>query len=387
MPNRLWPRANRWWTRSCRRPPNAPTQRRLAAAMSTPAPAGEPSFSVSGRVLHRRPFEVFRRALEAQSPASRRKRLRGGSSDCPSPTPRMGRTSSRRICRCFSRRAWPRRAIASDEKEHEARIWRSGGPGLGPVPAGAVSSSRLRRGGGPLYGAKLVRDALGSAAGKPRKGPAPRVVGGLDAATKAATAAAVLKAMSLNQGSRAGGAPASATAPRSPTNPIRAPITCGDLRGAHRRGLCTTSGDTSESTPETRAGLPAHGIDMAADTSLRCRASRHDDLTKIALYLRRARARVNTSLEADFATVRGWLGAAGRQARAERALRMAGANEDSLVSRAQKLGRDPPRMGAGGAAPPSSPRPGASRPDRTLRAGRSCTATTGGPTRGLARSN
>jgi hypothetical protein len=64
----------------------------------------------------------------------------------------------------------------------------------------AVSSFAFVEAAGPLYGAKLVRDALGLNGGRRESGAPPRsTVEALDAGTKAETAATVLKAMSLTR--------------------------------------------------------------------------------------------------------------------------------------------------------------------------------------------
>jgi uncharacterized protein len=111
--------------------------------------------------------------------------------------------------------------------------------------------------------------------------PAPRFETGLDAAAKAATGAAVLKAMSLTTGHARLvlllGHGAQVT-----NNPHESAYHCGACGGqtgeVSARLLAELLND-----PETRAGLPAHGVEVPADTLFV--AGLHDTTTdSVTLY-------------------------------------------------------------------------------------------------------
>ena len=87
----------------------------------------------------------------------------------------------------------PARDQASRIAARTSRAW-------GRFRQAAVSSFAFVESMGPLYAAKLVRSALGGAAKNKPTAPAPQIVGGHSAQTKADTAAAVLRAMSLTTG-------------------------------------------------------------------------------------------------------------------------------------------------------------------------------------------
>jgi len=319
-------------------------QRRLAAAMSTPAPAGDRPFLQAAFCIDVR-SEVFRRALEAQSPGIETIGFAGffglplahtahGSDIVEAHLPVLltpGMTTTSHF---------------SDEKEHEARIGARAARAWGRFRQAAVSSFAFVEAAGPLYGAKLVRDALGLGGGKAAQGPAPRVVGGLDAATKAATAAAVLKAMSLTAGHGRVvlllGHGAQVT-----NNPHESAYHCGAC-GGHTGEVSARLLAMLLNDPETRARLPAQGIDLAPDTVFV--AGLHDTTTDEVTLYRDGLDPGDTSLEADLARVRRWLDAAGRQVRTERALRIAGANADGLASRAQNWAEIRPEWGLAGCA-------------------------------------
>jgi uncharacterized protein YbcC (UPF0753/DUF2309 family) len=165
----------------------------------------------------------------------------------------------------------------------------------------------------------------------------------MSAEAKADTGAAVLKAMSLTKGHGEivlllghGG--------NVTNNPHESAYHCGACGGytgeVSARLLAILLND-----PETRAGLPARGVEVAEDTLFV--AGLHDTTTDaITIYedgLPAARA-------GDIAKVRGWLAQAAKIARAERALRMPGASGESIPARAQNWAEIRPEWGLAGCA-------------------------------------
>ena len=191
----------------------------------------------------------------------------------------------------------------------------------------AVSSFAFVEAAGPAYGAKLVQDALGLGPKGLTPAPLPRIEGGLTADQKAQTAAAVLRAMSLTEGHARlvllVGHGAQVT-----NNPHESAYHCG--------ACCGQTGEVSArllavllNDPEARAGLPALGLMLPADTVFL--AGLHDTVTdEVTLY----RDTPVPDHATDVAQVAAWLAAAGKTARAERALRLPGATAETLARRA-----------------------------------------------------
>jgi len=210
-----------------------------------------------------------------------------------------------------------------------------------------VSSFAFVEAAGPLYGLKLMKDAMGSGRHTLPLSPAPRFENSLDAAQKAQTAAAVLRAMSLTTGH----APLVLLighGTQVTNNPHESAYHCGACGGqtgeVSSRLLATLLND-----PETRAALPARGITLPEDTIFV--AGLHDTVTDtVTLY-----PDTPAPDHADaLAQAHSWLKAAGHIARSERAQRLPGASGDSSPS-APPTG---PKFGLNGAWPvarPSSP--------------------------------
>ncbi|MEM9784822.1 MAG: putative inorganic carbon transporter subunit DabA, partial [Pseudomonadota bacterium] len=196
---------------------------------------------------------------------------------------------------------------------------------------------------GPTYGWKLVKDALGLGAKGLTPEPAPHVAGGLTAEQKANTAAAVLRAMSLTKGHARLvlliGHGAQVT-----NNPHESAYHCGACAGqtgeVSSRLLATLLND-----PETRAGLPALGIEVPEDTLFI--AGLHDTVTDDVTFYRDVD---ESAHKADIAQVKSWLKAGGDMARAERALRLPGATAQSIARRALNWAEVRPEWGLAGCA-------------------------------------
>jgi uncharacterized protein YbcC (UPF0753/DUF2309 family) len=205
----------------------------------------------------------------------------------------------------------------------------------------AVSSFAFVEAAGPLYGGKLVRDALALGDHGHAPDPLPRFETGLTPTQKAQTAAAVLRAMSLTEG-HARLVLLVGHGAQVANNPHESAYQCG--------ACCGHTGEVSArlladllNDPETRAGLPAQGLSLPADTLFV--AGLHDTVTdRVTLYLDRPAA----DHAGDLAQAQNWLAHAGRLARAERALRLPGARPEDLIRRASDWAEVRPEWGLAG---------------------------------------
>ena len=315
-------------------------QRRLAGALTGPAPqkpraALQAAFCIDVR------SEVFRRALEAQSPEIDTIGFAGffglplahtapGSDvvEAHLPvllTPGLGST-----------------AQGDAATEESTRIAARATRAWGRFRQAAVSSFAFVEAAGPMYGAKLVKDALGLG-GKTAPGPAPRFAEELSAEAKADTAAAVLKAMSLTRDHGRIvlllGHGAQVT-----NNPHESAYHCGAC-GGHTGEVSARLLAILLNDPEARAGLAARGVELPADTLFV--AGLHDTTTDAITLYEDCDPGVRAG---DLVQVKGWLAAAGKLARSERALRIAGASGDSLGARALNWAEVRPEWGLAGCA-------------------------------------
>lgn len=229
------------------------------------------------------------------------------------------------------------------ESENKTRIKARTIRALGRFRQAAVSSFAYVEAAGLFYAGKLMKDTLGLGG----RGPAcchsaPKLDPELTAEAKAATAAAVLKAMSLTRGHAQTvllvGHGANVT-----NNPHRSAYHCGACGGY--------SGEVSArllagllNDDETRAGLPGHGIDLPEDTHFV--AALHDTTTdEITVFDGDC-----PSAKDEMGSVRTWLQRAGAQARAERAIRLPGASAKSISARAADWSEIRPEWGLAGCA-------------------------------------
>jgi hypothetical protein len=315
-------------------------QRRLGAALSgSGAARARPTLQAAFCIDVR--SEVFRRALEHQSPDIETLGFAGffglplahtahGSDVVEAHLPVLlnaGMTST----------SWTEEA-----DEQAARIKARAGRAWGRFRQAAVSSFAFIEAAGLLYGAKLVKDAL--RAGGPRPaGPAPRIKDALSADAKAQTGAAVLNAMSLT---RAHGRVVLLLGHGAhvTNNPHESAYHCGAC-GGHTGEVSARLLADLLNDRETRAGLGANGIEALDDTVFV--AGLHDTTTDaITLY----DDAVPASHADDLAQARRWLEEAGRQARTERALRLNGAREQTVASRALNWAEVRPEWGLAGCA-------------------------------------
>jgi uncharacterized protein YbcC (UPF0753/DUF2309 family) len=316
-------------------------QRGLAQVLTGPAPeTSRPALQAAFCIDVR--SEVFRRALEAQSPEIDTIGF-AGFFGLPLAHTAQGSDVVEAHLPVLLSPALASTAQGSDDEEHRARIGARATRAWGRFRQAAVSSFAFVEAVGPVYGIKLVKDALGLP-GRTGRTPAPRFAEALSADAKADTAAAVLRAMSLTRDHGRIvlllGHGAHVT-----NNPHESAYHCGAC-GGHTGEVSARLLALLLNDPETRAGLGARGIVLPGDTLFV--AGLHDTTTdEITLYEDCAAAADRT---ADLLQVRRWLEDAGRLARAERAGRIAGATGDSLPARAVNWAEVRPEWGLAGCA-------------------------------------
>jgi len=189
----------------------------------------------------------------------------------------------------------------------------------------AVSSFAFVEATGPVYVAKLVRDALGLHGEGAPNDPPPRLDPALDLEQRTAAAETVLRAMSMT-GNFARIVLLAGHGANVVNNPHASALHCGACGGysgeVNARLLAALLND-----PEVRAGLVPRGIEVPPDTLFL--GGLHDTTTDtVTIY---ASDHPSPTHAADLERVRGWLGAAGKVTRGERALRLPRAAGESDI--------------------------------------------------------
>jgi len=316
-------------------------QRRLAVQLQAPLatdrrPALQAAFCIDVR------SEVFRRALERLDPGIDTLGFAGFFGLTVAHRP-LGSDVVDAHLPVLLTAGLASRSGAPPDAEADARIAARASRAWGRFRQAAVSSFAFVEAAGPTYLHRLVCDAVGVGGKAPAPAPAPVLAPALSAEAKAATAAAVLRAMSLT-GRHArlillAGHGASVT-----NNPHESAYHCGAC-GGHTGEVSARLLAALLNDPETRAGLPAQGIALPADT--RFVAALHDTTTDaVTLYEDPAAS----DHAADIGQARAWLAQAGAMARAERALRLPGALAEDLASRARNWAEPRPEWGLAGCA-------------------------------------
>ena len=315
-------------------------QRRIAARLIGPmAQADRPALQAAFCIDVR--SEVFRRALESLDPDIATLGF-AGFFGLPVAHRPHGTDEVDAHLPVLLKPALTAHSHAAPDVEEAARIAARTTRAWGRFRQAAVSSFAFVEAAGPLYSWKLLKSALGLAEGA-EKDLAPQLDVALSAEAKAKTAAAVLRAMSLTTGHARLvlllGHGAQVT-----NNPHESAYHCGACGGqtgaVSARLLAALLND-----PETRAGLPAQGIDLAADVHFM--AGLHDTTTdRITLYPDQPAP----GHQADIAAAQEWLRRAGALARAERALRLPGAKAWDVASRATDWAEVRPEWGLAGCA-------------------------------------
>ena len=232
---------------------------------------------------------------------------------------------------------------AAGGAEDAARIAARATRAWGRFRQAAVSSFAFVEAAGPTYGWKLLKDSLHLGGTKGAGAPAPRFETGLDAAAKAATGAAVLKAMSMT-GGHARLVLLLGHGAQVTNNPHESAYHCGACGGQTGEVSARLLADLLND-PETRAGLAAQGVDLPADTVFV--AGLHDTTTDaVTLWAEGC----PISHAPDLAKARDWLAKAGAGARAERAARLPGAKAATVAQRALNWAEVRPEWGLAGCA-------------------------------------
>ena len=306
-------------------------QRRLAARLCEPAtakgderPALQAAFCIDVR------SEVFRRALEQVNPSIRTLGFAGFFGVFASHQRFASDVHEHRlpvllnpgVTSCSGGHTHEAQDLAARYKARAKRAW-------GRFKLAAVSSFAFVEAMGPVYAGKLVRDGLGLRHNKAPNDPAPRFVPELDLETRINSAETVLRAMSLNGGFARlvllAGHGANVV-----NNPHASGLHCGACGGysgeVNARLLAGLLND-----PQVREGLAGRGITIPGDTLFV--AALHDTTTDaVTLYEQDADTQGHRQ---DLIQLRGWLTAAGKLARGERALRLprAGSNGQGIERR------------------------------------------------------
>ncbi|GIX13906.1 MAG: UPF0753 protein [Paracoccaceae bacterium] len=319
-------------------------QRRLAARLDGPAPAAGARPALQAAFCIDVRSEPFRRALEAQAPGIETIGF-AGFFGLPVAHRAHGSDVVEAHLPVLLTPALHSTSRQPEPAEQATRIAARAVRAWGRFRQAAVSSFAFVEAAGLAYGGKLLAGAFGRAQKAPQAEPAPRLSPGLDPAQRAETAAAVLRAMGLTRG----------FAPLVLLVGHGAKVTNNPHESAYHCGACGGyTGAVSArllagllNDPETRAHLPAHGIELPEDTLFL--AALHETTTD-AVTLFDADARADGAHAEAIARVRRWLAAAGRQVRAERALGLPGATAGTVAARARDWAEIRPEWGLAGCA-------------------------------------
>lgn len=231
----------------------------------------------------------------------------------------------------------------NEEADRDTRFRARARRAWGRFKLAAVSSFAFVEAMGPIYGVKLLRDALRLRPAATPNDPKPRFEPDLDLPARVAAAETVLSAMSLKTDFARivllCGHGASVV-----NNPFASGLHCGACGGysgeVNARLLAGLLND-----PEVRDGLAGRGIDVPADTLFV--AALHETTTdSITLYDKDVDA--SAHLE-ELREVRAWLAMAGKAARAERALRLPrAADANDIPRRARDWAEVRPEWGLAG---------------------------------------
>ncbi len=233
-------------------------------------------------------------------------------------------------------------APSAAEADQAARFGARAARAWGRFKLAAVSSFAFVEATGPVYLGKLLRDALGVVP-RATEAPAPQFSAEFTLPERIATAAAILRAMSLTQEF----APVVLLVGHGASvvnNPHASALHCGACGGyrgdANARLLAGLLNDA-----EVRAGLAAEGIAIPHDTVFL--GALHDTTTDaVTLYAQDPGCAVSPDL---LGRARAWLQEAGALARAERALRLPRAGTgDAVAARSTDWAETRPEWGLAG---------------------------------------
>lgn len=317
-------------------------QRRLAAALAvaTPKPPARPRLQAAFCIDVR--SEVFRRALEQLDPGIETLGF-AGFFGLPATYRPFGSTLEGAHLPVLLNPQFSARSAAPAAEEEAARIGARARRAWGRFRQAAVSSFAFVEATGPLYLGKLVCDAVGLSGTTKAVAPPPVLATGLDAATKAATAAAVLRAMSLTE-NHARLILLLGHGARVANNPHESAYHCGAC-GGHTGEVSARLLAALLNDPETRAGLTAGGIAVPGDTVFL--AGLHETTTdEVTLY----EDSPAPEHAAEIEQARRWLAEAGGKTRAERARRLPETTAAGLSARSRNWAEPRPEWGLAGCA-------------------------------------
>ena len=299
------------------------TQRRLAATLAAHKPSAAPArpalqaaFCIDVR------SEVFRRALESLDPAIQTIGFAGFFGIFTAHHDFASDSNELRLPVLLNPSLTSQSGTAADHAlDQSTRFAARAHRAWGRFKLAAVSSFAFVEATGPVYVGKLLGDSFGRTPVEAPMAPRPEFSPALDLATRITMAGTILKAMSMTENFAptvllVGHGAAAAN------NPHTSALQCGACGGfsgeVNARLLAGLLND-----PQVRAGLPANGITIPADTIFF--GAMHNTTTdSVTIYDAPA-----SGLE----TARDWLAQAGQIARTERAQRFAQTPAKSLPAR------------------------------------------------------
>ena len=232
---------------------------------------------------------------------------------------------------------------AAPDVESRFRIDARANRAWGRFRQAAVSSFAFVEAAGPVYGWKLLRDTLRLGGQAPKPCSVPQFETALTPKDRAATGAAVLKAMSLTQ-NHARLILLLGHGAQTANNPYESAYHCGACGGQTGEVSARLLADLLND-PDTRAELPSHGIALPDDTLFI--AGLHNTTTdEVTLF----DVTLSASHDADLAQSRDWLERAKKLALAERCQRLPGAKASTIAARALNWAEVRPEWGLAGCA-------------------------------------
>lgn len=321
-------------------------QRRLGQMLSVPAsstPAAEVRPFLQAAFCIDVRSEVFRRGLESVDPSIRTLGFAGFFGLGVSHRGFASDVAEHRLPVLLKPSVFSCTAVdTDDDADRQARFSARAIRAWGRFKLAAVSSFAFVEAMGPVYVTKLLRDGLGFGKGKGYDNTAPRFSPHLDIEARAAAAETVLRAMSLTKGFARfvllAGHGANVV-----NNPFASALHCGACGGhagdVNARLLASLLND-----PAVRQRLGQKGLNIPADTVFL--AGLHDTTTDAVTVFH---GDLETEVDAsDLHKIRRWLEQSGQLARAERAVKLAGASAQSLASRSSDWSQVRPELGLAG---------------------------------------
>jgi hypothetical protein len=298
------------------------SQRDLAALLNTPvaqAAQGRPALQAAFCIDVR--SEVYRRALEGLDPAIQTLGFAGFFGLGLSHSDFASDVAEARLPVLLSPALHSSSAGPGNwQADQSARLSARASRAWGRFKLAAVSSFAFVEATGPVYVAKLLRDAVGHPHKPTQAAPQPRFDDGFATPDRIKAAGAILRAMSLSDGF----APVVALIGHGASvvnNPHASALQCGACGGhagdVNARLLAGLLND-----PKVRSGLAEDGIVVPADTVFV--AGLHDTTTDTVTLFEDGSARAPDQIQ-------NWLAAASALARTERALRLPRAAEGGAV--------------------------------------------------------